>query len=140
MSDFAINNVLRLGSDSQVYYFATASNDVIGQYIKVLVIEPSNENYVEEDIVQGYQRPASSRRQREIGDYLRGNPDDVVPPAVLNGAGEWTFTPDISNPSIGTLTLKGKAHVIDGQHRLGGYIYLWNQTNFTIFRIWIFFN
>jgi DNA sulfur modification protein DndB len=123
-----IQHVRRLVAGTRIYYFATLSNEFIDQYTKVLVIEPSADNYVEEDTVHGYQRPASATRQRTIGGgYLKNNPDDVVPPAVLNAAGNWVFSPYEGPGDAGSLSLQGVAHVIDGQHRIGGFIYLWRE-------------
>ena len=127
MTSYEIQGVRRRLAGTRIYYFATLSNESIDQYTKVLVIEPSADNYVEEDTVHGYQRPASATRQRSIGGYLKNNPDDVVPPAVLNGAGNWVFSPYEGQEDAGSLSLKGVAHVIDGQHRIGGFIYLWRE-------------
>ena len=127
MNNFVVNNVLRKRAGRSTYYFASVSNDVISQYTKVLVIEPSADNYLEEDIVQGYQRPGSATRQRTIGSYYKNYPDDVVPPSVLNAAGNWIYSPYQDSDDTGSLSLEGPAHVIDGQHRIGGFIHLWRE-------------
>lgn len=108
------------------YYVGSIRNDVVDQFIEVLVIESTPGNYVHER-ADGYQRPANARRQRVIAQYLSDHPNDVVPPVILNGAGQWEFTSLGGNDAIGELTLNGRAHVIDGQHRLGGFISLWKD-------------
>ena len=128
MEHYEIKNVRRLSAGARTYYFARIPNDVVDRYTKVLVVESSGENLLAEDELMGYQRPASAARQRTIGnDYLKNHPDEVVPPCVVNGAGSWIFTPDDSSGEFGCLSVQGPAHVIDGQHRLGGFVHLWQE-------------
>ncbi|MGE7271990.1 DGQHR domain-containing protein [Brevibacillus panacihumi] len=70
---------------------------------------------------KGYQRPVDSKRCKDIATYLSRGEDALFTPILMNAAGQWEFTPyDNFRPSFGRLICKGKASLMDGQHRLGG--------------------
>jgi len=128
MSNYTIESVLRREQGEKTYFFGSMRNDVIKALTEVLVIEKSPKSFLEETTEGGYQRPATYSRQRQIKEYLISNKDAYVPPVLINAAGGWTFRPyDANRPDIGALDVQGRAHIIDGQHRLGGYIAAWEE-------------
>ncbi len=65
----------------------------------------------------GYQRPGSPRRMEAFGTYLIENDHTYTPAVVLSGRDKWSYS-----SSDHTLMVSGPAAIIDGQHRVGGYI------------------
>lgn len=114
------------GPDGAVfeYYVGTLRSDLVRALTFVPVFEESKKTYLNEDTVDGYQRPASAARMRQFGSYLEENPLSVVPPVVLSGRSRWRF-------KNGQLEVFGPAAVIDGQHRLGGFVWLYEAKNLT---------
>jgi DNA sulfur modification protein DndB len=128
MNQYTIDNVARRKQGNTVYFFGALRNDIIKMITEVLVIEKSPKTFLQETTTGGYQRPAAYNRQRQIKDYLINNKDSYVPPVLLNGAGHWIFKEyDSTRPNFGKLEVEGLAHIIDGQHRLGGYIAAWEE-------------
>ena len=82
-----------------------------------------------EEVEGGYQRPASASRMRAFAKFLEDNPDSVVPPVLLSSRGKWVFEASSPGSRSGALLLKGRAAIIDGQHRLGGYVHLYERIN-----------
>lgn len=122
-----VENVLKLGDGELTHYFGSVSSDVVEGITQVLVFEPSKGNYLTEitslENHEGYQRSASTSRQRSFAKHVTDEADAVVPPVILNCRGQWKFIPyDSSHPNFGRLEISDRANIIDGQHRLGGYI------------------
>ena len=65
----------------------------------------------------GYQRPGSPRRMEAFGSYLIENDHIFIPAVVLSGRNKWVYS-----TSDQSLTISEPAAIIDGQHRVGGYI------------------
>ena len=65
----------------------------------------------------GYQRPGSPRRMEAFGRYLVENEQLYIPAVVLSGRNKWVFSEVDSS-----ITVDSPAAIIDGQHRVGGYI------------------
>jgi DGQHR domain-containing protein len=65
----------------------------------------------------GYQRPGSPRRMEAFGRYLMENEQLYIPAVVLSGRNKWVFS-----ETDNALTVDSPAAIIDGQHRVGGYI------------------
>ena len=65
----------------------------------------------------GYQRPGSPRRMEAFGRYLAENEQLYIPAVVLSGRNKWVFS-EFDN----SITVDSPAAIIDGQHRVGGYI------------------
>jgi DGQHR domain-containing protein len=65
----------------------------------------------------GYQRPGSPRRMEAFGRYLMENEQLYIPAVVLSGRNKWVFS-----ETDNSLTVDSPAAIIDGQHRVGGYI------------------
>lgn len=121
-----IEDVVQRTSGSRVYYFGTVGSDKLKSITFVPVTEPSSRTTpLVEDTDGGYQRPGSLSRMREFAKYLREHPNSVVPPVVLSSRGAWVFSAVDRN--FGRLRIDGPAAVVDGQHRLGGYVALFEK-------------
>ena len=123
-----IDNVVQETMGDRTFYFGTIGSDKIKSVSFVPVIEESTRTYVAEDVENGYQRPASASRMRVFAKFLEENPSSIVPPVLLSSRGNWVFEPDGSGSRSGSLLLNDKAAIIDGQHRLGGYVHLYERT------------
>ena len=119
-----VENVLRRTMGSKVYYFGSITSDKVKGVTFVPVIEKSPKTELHEILDEGYQRPGSQTRMNRFRDFLKKHPESVVPPVLLSGRGRWTFEPDADNTPLGTLVVRGSAAILDGQHRLGGYVAL----------------
>ena len=121
-------NILRVERDGIVFFKGAFTSDLAKQITQVHVYEKGKSNYVREtlrlDDSEGYQRPALTNRQSNFAKYLaeRTDGETYAPPVILNARGLWSFEPANSEGNFGALCVQGAANVIDGQHRLGGYI------------------
>ncbi|OBK22400.1 DGQHR domain-containing protein [Mycobacterium asiaticum] len=104
------------------FYVGTIRSDIARALTFVPVLESSTKTYLEEWTTDGYQRPGSAARMRQFGNYVSQNPLSVVPPVILSGRDAWRFK---GNSDVGSLEIYEAAAVVDGQHRLGGYVYLY---------------
>jgi DGQHR domain-containing protein len=73
----------------------------------------------------GYQRAGSYRRMESFARYMAENELRFTPAVVLSGRNHWKF--DEESQSI---TVTGPAAIIDGQHRLGGFIAAYQNDGF----------
>ena len=127
-----LTNVVRILRDQLVFYKGSFTSDLAKQITQVHVFErgasKSGENHVAEltmlDEHEGYQRPAARSRQHKFAAYLKKKADGTTfaPPVILNARGHWEFEPESEGSPYGTLCIRGPANIIDGQHRLGGFI------------------
>ena len=123
-----LTGVLRVRRGALVFFRGSFTSDLAKQITQVHVFEASESNYVTEKPEiggqEGYQRPALKRRQNKFAEYLegRGDSETFAPPVILNARGCWDFESDAEDEGYGTICVRGAANVIDGQHRLGGYI------------------
>lgn len=70
---------------------------------------------------KGYQRPVDIKRCHEFSQYLSKGEDALFTPILLNASSQWEFACyDSGRPTFGRLLCKGKASLMDGQHRMGG--------------------
>ncbi len=122
-----IKNVLRRDSGDRTYYFGTIASDKVKHVTFVPVLENSPKTPLTENTDEGYQRPGTLARMNKFKNFLKDNPNSLVPPVLLSGRGNWVFTPGENGSPLGTLTLKGSAAILDGQHRLGGYVLLYES-------------
>ena len=122
-----IPGVIQKTQGSQKYLFGTIGSDKIKNVTFVPVLESSGGNYLNEPEDPGYQRPGSRYRMRTFAKFLKENPNSVVPPVLLSGRGTWQFQPEGQGQNSGKLIIQGKAAVIDGQHRLGGFVHLYES-------------
>lgn len=122
-----IPGVVEKAQGNRKYLFGTISSDKIKDVTFVPVIERSRKTYLNEIVENGYQRPASDYRMRQFSRFLKENPNSVVPPVLLSGRGNWDFNPGGNEQDSGKLIIHGKAVIVDGQHRLGGFVHLYEQ-------------
>ena len=124
-----IGGVIEKTQGNQKYLFGTIKSDKIKNITFVPVIEPSRRTPLNEVEEGGYQRPGSLSRMRAFAKFLQENPDSVVPPVLLSGRGKWQFQPGGHEHDSGQLIIQDRAAVIDGQHRLGGFVHLYESEN-----------
>lgn len=122
-----ILGVIEKTQGSRKYLFGTISSDKIKDVTFVPVIERSRKTYLNEIEENGYQRPGSDSRMRKFSRFLKENPNSVVPPVLLSGRGNWQFKSGGHEQDSGKLIIQGKAVIVDGQHRLGGFVHLYEQ-------------
>ncbi len=123
-----VENVLRRNVGDRVYFFGTIDSDKVKGVTFVPVIEKSPKTPLHEIVEDGYQRPGSQVRMNRFRDFLKKNPESLVPPVILSGRGLWTYKPHSDGSPLGTLTIEGPAAILDGQHRLGGYVALFLES------------
>ncbi|NRR22793.1 DGQHR domain-containing protein [Brevibacillus sp. MS2.2] len=81
-------------------------------------------------IVKGYQRPVDLKRCKDFSKYLSMGEDALFTPILLNAASNWEFfSYDRQRPAYGRLICRGKASLMDGQHRMGGIQNYIRETN-----------
>ena len=114
---------------NQKYLFGTIKSDKIKNVTFVPVIELSRKTYLNELAEKGYQRPGLDSRMRAFSKFLSENPNSVVPPVLLSGRGNWKFEPAGHKQDSGRLLIYDKAAIVDGQHRLGGFVHLYESKN-----------
>ena len=125
-----IAGVIRKTQRNQIFFFGTISSDKVKNVTFVPVNESSpRATPLNESIEEGYQRPGSSSRMRNFTRFLKDQPNSVVPPIILSGRGNWHFKPNGDGQELGKLIIQGKAAVLDGQHRLGGFVHLYESEN-----------
>lgn len=121
-----IEDVVQKTSGQRIYYFGTVGSDKVQSITFVPVTETSRRKTpLVETTDDGYQRPGSLSRMRAFAKYLRQHPNNVVPPVVLSSRDAWTFRGGDSG--LGRLEINGPAAIVDGQHRLGGYVTLFED-------------
>lgn len=121
-----ITGVIQKYQGDQVYFFGTITSDKIKNVTFVPVLEESTKTYLNE-IKDGYQRPGSAYRMRDFARFLQKKPNSIVPPVVLSGRGKWKFEAEGQNSDLGKLILHERAAIVDGQHRLGGFVFLYES-------------
>lgn len=124
-----IENVQRFTREDEngntlVYYTGLMSSDVAkdATYVPVMKNLSGSRSPLNEKS-NGYQRPGSGARMRTFARYLRDHPVAIVPPVLLSTRDKWTFI-EGEYEDFGDLEVRGPAAIIDGQHRLGGFISL----------------
>ena len=122
-----IAHVIRQKQGDQDYYFGTVKADKVKNITFVPVIESSRKTPLVELTDDGYQRPGSLSRMRAFAKFLKLNPTHVVPPVLLSSRGKWVFKPNANDVGSGVLEIHGSAAIIDGQHRLGGFVHLYES-------------
>lgn len=122
-----ITGVIQKTQGNQKYLFGTLASDKIKNVTFVPVIEPSDKTFLNEVTENGYQRPGSTTRMRAFARFLKSNPNSMVPPVLLSGRGTWKFQPGGHEQDSGGLIIQGQAAVVDGQHRLGGFVHLYEE-------------
>jgi DNA sulfur modification protein DndB len=130
MSIGEIGGVVKKQVGTQVYYLATVLSDKIKGITFVPVIDPSKKGtYVSEDTTDGYQRPGTKSRMSAFRKYLKTNVNSYIPPVLISSREGWRFEPNKGEQHYGSLILDAPAAIVDGQHRIGGYIALFEEDN-----------
>lgn len=113
------------------YYVGVMRSDVAKALTFVPVFEQAKSSYLNEVVGEaedeGYQRPGSRTRMGHFATFLRGSPLSVIPAVVLSGRDQWEFEPSEANESLGVIHCYGPAAIIDGQHRVGGFVALYES-------------
>ena len=123
-----IAGVVQKTQGNQKYLFGTICSDKVKNVTFVPVDEPSPRvTPLNENTEKGYQRPGSLSRMRTFAKFLKEYPNSVVPPILLSGRGNWQFEPNGEGQESGKLIIQGKAAILDGQHRLGGFVHLYES-------------
>ena len=128
-----IPGVVRKFQGDQEYFFGTIRSDRIKNVTFVPVIEESRSSSgrvntcLNEDPEGGYQRPGSLTRMRALAKFLKENRNSIVPPVLLSGRCRWVFEQEGQDENTGKLIIQDRAAIIDGQHRIGGFVYLYEN-------------
>jgi DNA sulfur modification protein DndB len=109
------------------YFLGTVRSDLAKSLTFVPVKEESRRTYLVEETTEGYQRPGSAVRMKAFATFVREHPLSVVPPVVLSGRDAWKFS---GKGDHGEIEVYGPAAIVDGQHRVGGYVFLYESENF----------
>ena len=118
-----IENVVKRKVGNRHYFYGTLNSENARDLTYVPVIETSD-TYLEQKTKNGYQRPGKKFRMNKYKRYLDEFPNRLIPPVILSARGNWKFSGD---GEIGTLTLEGPAAIVDGQHRVGGLVALFEE-------------
>ena len=107
------------------YYLGSIRSDVAKALTFVPVaLEETKNSPLNENLENGYQRQGSPSRMKKFTEFLMEHPLSVIPPVVLSGRSNWKYTGD---GDFGSLDIYAPAAVIDGQHRLGGLVILFEK-------------
>lgn len=107
------------------YYLGSIRSDVAKALTFVPVaLEEVKNSPLNQNVEDGYQRQGSPARMRKFTEFLMAHPLSVIPPVVLSGRNKWKF---IGDDDFGLLDIFGSAAVMDGQHRLGGLVILFEK-------------
>ena len=130
-----IENVSRrvrtaLDGSTQEYYLGQLPSSVAYDATFVPVIKEEAQRILRPRIYlqetdDGYQRAGSSKRMESFARYMAENELRFTPAVVLSGRDHWKF-----DEASKTLTVTAPAAIIDGQHRLGGYIAAYQNDGF----------
>ena len=127
MSLGVIKNVVRRQVGDRVYFFGCLSSDRAKNCTYVPVVEESA-TFLTQDATEGYQRPGTKPRMNKFKRYLIDYPNRLTPPVILSARGSWAFEPTSGNNESGQLVLNGPAAIVDGQHRIGGIVAHFEET------------
>jgi DNA sulfur modification protein DndB len=127
-----INRVFRRKLTGRTYYYGTISSSIIKQSTFVPVLENSPKTSLMEITDKGYQRPGSMPRMNKFKQFLKEHPNSLVPPVILSGRDRWKYVSSDFDPDIGSLIITGPAAIIDGQHRMGGYVALYESDSVSL--------
>lgn len=123
-----IAGVVQKTQENQKYLFGTIPSDKVKNVTFVPVNESSlRKTPLNEHTEEGYQRPGSLSRMRAFARFLKDHPNSIIPPILLSGRGNWHFKPNGEGQEVGKLIIQEKAAILDGQHRLGGFVHLYES-------------
>lgn len=121
-SPIVIENVIQCKMRGKVAYQSNLSASIA---LNLTFVKP-----FDDPSGKGYQRPVDPKRCNDFAVYLSKGQDALFTPILLNAGSLWEFTAyDKHRPQYGRLICKGKASLMDGQHRLGGIKRYIQETN-----------
>ncbi|MGQ7887560.1 DGQHR domain-containing protein [Paenibacillus sp. WC2504] len=121
-SPIVIENVIQSKMRGKITYQSTFSASIA---LNLTFVKP-----YDEPSGKGYQRPVDLKRCNDFAVYLSKGEDALFTPILFNAGSLWEFTSyDKHRPQFGRLICKGKASLMDGQHRLGGIKRYMQETN-----------
>jgi len=127
----AVRRTLTANGETLSYYLGRMESDVARALTFVPVGQNGVQSFLNEECLPwnagGYQRPGSATRMRKFGKYLAKHPLSVIPAVVLSGRDQWEFEPSQQSSDFGTIHCYGAAAIVDGQHRVGGFTYLYDE-------------
>jgi len=118
-----VRRLLRVDDDGNelVIFTGTFSSQAANQLTFVPVISDlEGEGSPLNEVKGGYQRPGKGSRMKQFAKYLGENALAIVPPVLLSTRDRWEF--ESKSKEFGIIKVYGPAAIVDGQHRLGGYI------------------
>lgn len=122
-----IKNVMRRTAGELVYFVGSIPSDKIKLTTFVAAIEPADNEYLQYEVKESnYQRPGAKSRMNTIKKFFENHPNRLIPPIILSGRGKWIFQ---GAGEIGELQIESEAAIIDGQHRAGGLVALYEQND-----------
>jgi len=128
MSDLgSINHVLKRKVGDKVYYIGSLSSKMAKNVTFVPVVEDSD-TYLNQILENGYQRPGKKSRMNQFKKYLKDYSNRLIPPVILSARGTWIFESH-GEDAVGKIKINGKAAIVDGQHRVGGIVSHYADTN-----------
>jgi DNA sulfur modification protein DndB len=125
-----IANVMRKSIGGDTYFFGVMPSSVLRSLTFVPVVEASSgaTKYLDEEVSEdNYQRPGSQQRMRKLREHLVAHPESIVPPILLSSRDRWHFEEEPTGGGVGSLVTSGPAAIIDGQHRAGGFVALYEE-------------
>ena len=122
-----ISDVLKRNVGDRVYYIGTISSNIAKEVTFVPVVEDSD-TYLHQILDNGYQRPGKKTRMNQFKKYLKEYSNRLIPPVILSARGKWKFETK-GDGSIGEIQIEGKAAIVDGQHRVGGIVSHFQDTD-----------
>ena len=119
--------VLKSDQGSREYFLGQLSSKDTREltFVPVIADEASvrrRRTYLNESS-NGYQRPGVARRMESFANYLETYPLAYTPAVVLSGRGNWQYSEKEQS-----LSVFEPAAIIDGQHRLGGFVCSFENT------------
>jgi DNA sulfur modification protein DndB len=104
------------------YFLGQISSSLVGEatFVPVIADEARKVRRTRTYLFEtdnGYQRPGSSKRMEGFARYLMENKFRFSPSVVLSGRDLWQY-----DEKTNSISVRGRAAIIDGQHRTGGYV------------------
>lgn len=122
-----IEYVIKSNVGDRIYYIGKLTSDIAKDVTFAPVVEDS-ETYLTQILDRGYQRPGRKPRMNQFKKYLKEFNNRLIPPVILSARGKWIFESSEDGP-VGKIEIEGRAAIVDGQHRLGGIVSHFQDTN-----------
>ena len=126
-----INNVIKRQAGTTIYYIGSINSAILQESTFVPVQETSAKTPLieipDKDGHEGYQRSGVISRMSKFRNYLKDYENSLVTPIILSGRGKWNFSATSNESLHGQITITDRAAILDGQHRCGGYVLLYEE-------------